>query len=189
MESTSPSDEDLARALQAGDDTALDELVRRYQRPVFAVAYRMTFNREDALDIAQDVFLKAFRKIDTWHASSRFKPWLMRLAVNHSIDFLRRRKGRWHQPLDEDWSPDGANAMSVPGPDAQARAGEIEARVRQALSALSPAQRQVFVLRHYEGLALAEIAESLGCTVGSVKVHLFRALKKLQHELRDMYEP
>jgi len=185
----SDSDEELAAALQKGDERAFDELVRRHQGRVYAVAYRVTNNREDALDVAQETFVKVHRKIGTWRPRSGFLPWLIRMTVNQSIDLLRRHKRHRHAPLDESWTVgDGASAIEPTTEDTRQEVGarEIAERVHGALHVLSPAQKTVFTLRHYEGMQLAEIAEIMGCTVGSVKVHLFRSLKKLQKELQDL---
>lgn len=185
-------DKALALALKAGKEEALDEIVARYQGRVFAVAYRVLGNREDALDASQEVFLKVYRKIGGWKPTGGFLPWVLRLATNHSIDQLRKRKRYAEQSLEESYIPSSEGAPVEPASpltDTAVRAREIDERIRSALSVLSKSQREVFVLRHYEGLQLAEIAQSMGCTVGSVKVHLFRALKKLQMELRDVYEP
>ena len=185
----SASDEDLAIALQGGDEAAFDELMRRHQGRVFAVAYRITCNREDALDVAQEVFVKAFRRIRAWRPSGSFGAWLVRLTVNQAIDHLRRMKRRGAGRVAH--VPEGARELEPEAPaieqtDRKAGAAEIEARVQAALAVLSPMQRTVFVLRHYEGMALAEIAPAAGCSVGSVKVHLFRALRKLRNELKDL---
>lgn len=191
MDLTAQADTELALALQGGEERAFDEMVRRYQGRVYAVAYRLTGNREDALDVAQESFLKAYRKIDAWQPTGGFLPWLLRLTSNQAIDHLRRRKRQRHEPLDETFQSKTEQAPVEPvtlGTEAAVRAREIEERVRAALPVLSPSQREVFLLRHYEGMALAEIAEGMGCTVGSVKVHLFRALKKLRAELSDMYD-
>lgn len=184
-------DKALALAFQAGEEEAFDEIVTRFQGRVYAVAYRVLGNREDALDVAQEVFLKVHRKIGSWQPTGGFLPWVLRMATNHSIDQLRRRKRYPEQPLDDAFTPASEGAAVEPvsmNTSTEVRAREIEDRVRKALPVLSPAQREVFLLRHYEGLQLAEIADSMGCTVGSVKVHLFRALKKLQTELKDLYE-
>lgn len=180
------TDEELALALQQGDERAFAEIVRRHQNRVYAVAYRVTLNREDALDVAQDALLKAFRKIDAWQPSGPFQAWLMRLTANQAIDHIRRRKRAPRAEPDDgavfrnlaDESPlrDGGRA---------AEASEIGARVDRALAVLSESQRAVFVLRHFEGLQLSDIAATLGCSTGSVKVHLFRALKKMRVELAD----
>jgi RNA polymerase sigma-70 factor, ECF subfamily len=183
------SDEELALAFQQGNEAAFDALARRHQGRMYAVAYRITGNREDALDVAQDALVKAYRKIHSWQPSGGFAAWLLKLTSNQAIDAIRRRKRRAMSHMDDqfietrlaDHSPSGNTETVV-------RAGEIEARIQQSLGVLSVTQRTVFVLRHYEGYQLAGIADVLGCTVGSVKVHLFRAVRKLQKELGDLYE-
>jgi len=185
------TDKELALALKQGEDEAFEELVRRHQGRVYAVAYRLTGNREDALDVAQDSLLKAYQRIEAWQPTGSFLPWLLRLTTNQAIDFLRRRKRQRHEQLDETFVGETEHAPiepSVSDTGQRVRAQEIDERIREALVVLSDTQRVVFVLRHFEGLQLSEIAEELGCTVGSVKVHLFRALKKLQKELGDLYE-
>ncbi|MBI2425211.1 MAG: sigma-70 family RNA polymerase sigma factor [Candidatus Hydrogenedentes bacterium] len=184
------SDNELAERVKQQDAAAFEELIRRYQGRVYAIAYRVSGNREDALDIAQEAFVKAYRKIDAWQPTGGFAPWLLRLTTNQSIDFIRKRKRHAQESLDEQYLPETAGAAVQPSSQDTARAVhaiEIEERIRKALVVLSPSQRAVFMLRHYEGLQLADIAAEMGCTVGSVKVHLFRALKKLQVELKDLY--
>lgn len=181
-------DKDLALALKAGDRSAFDEIVRRYQGRVYAAAYRITGNREDALDVAQESLLKAYRKIDSWQPTGSFVSWLLRLTTNRAIDHIRRRKRRRQERLDETFRTESEGAPmepSVADTEDVVHANEIDARIRASLVVLSPMQRTVFVLRHFEGFSLAEIADELKCTVGSVKVHLFRAMKKLRGELRD----
>lgn len=184
----SASDETLALAVRRGDRDAFAELIRRHQRRVYAVAYRYTGRHEDALDVAQDVFIKAYRKIGQWRPTGSFQSWLTRLTVNQAIDHLRRtrRHREGHGPLREGETAHEPAAPAVEETDRRAGRREIDARVREALAALSPAQRTAFVLRHYEGMALSEIAVVLECSVGSVKVHLFRAVRKLRVELQDM---
>ncbi len=192
MDHSAEDDKALAQALQRGDEAAFEELVRRYQGRVYAVAYRVTGNREDALDVAQEALLKTYRKIHTWQPTGGFVPWLLRLTANHAIDHVRRRQRRREERLDEAFVPTSEGAPVEPstlGTERAVRAREIDERVRASLVVLSPAQRTVFVLRHFEGLPLAEIAAELGCTVGSVKVHLFRSLKKLRKELDDLHTP
>ncbi|MBI5094898.1 MAG: sigma-70 family RNA polymerase sigma factor [Candidatus Hydrogenedentes bacterium] len=183
------TDEELALAFKEGELTAFEELVRRHQGRVYAIAYRVTSNREDALDVAQEAFLKVYRKIGLWQPTTGFMPWLYRLTMNQAIDQTRRQKRQRHERLEDAQVSVGGGGKaepSVEGTEAAVRSGEIDTRVRAALSVLSPAQKTVFVLRHYQGLALAEIAEAMGCTAGSVKVHLFRALRKLREALGDL---
>lgn len=190
MDNASRSDDELAIALQTGDLKAYDELVRRHQQRVYAVAYRITTNREDARDVAQESLLRAYRRIHQWRPGAGFVPWLMRLTANASIDHLRREKRRPRAlPVAQD--EDVRNQLPAPAvenPAARSHAAEIASRVDEALTVLSPSQRAVFAMRHYEGMKLNEIAVAMECSVGSVKVHLFRALRKLQTELKEFWD-
>ena len=191
MELAQAGDTELALALKKGETAAYEELVRRYQGRVYAVAYRLTGNREDALDVSQEALFKAYHKIGSWQPTGGFLPWLLRLTSNQGIDHLRRKKRQRTERLDEAFVPESEGAAvepSTPSTEVAVRAGEIDARVRAALPVLSESQRNVFLLRHYQGLQLNEIADEMGCTVGSVKVHLFRALKKLREQLKDLHE-
>lgn len=185
-------DNELALAAQAGDREAFADLVRRNQSLVYRVAFRLTGDREAAFDVSQDVFVKAFGALSKWQPSGSFRAWLVRLTSNASIDHLRRRKRRSperlvreieRRPKARHWLEGDTNTT-----DQQVRGQEIEERVREAMSELSPTQEKVFVLRHYEELQLSEIADILGSSEGSIKVHLFRALRKLRPLLIDLYD-
>mgnify|MGYP001188894927 CR=1 FL=1 len=179
----------LAEALKAGHAEAFDEIVRRFQGRVYGAAYRVTGNREDALDAAQESLLKVYRKIDAWQPTGGFLSWILRVTTNQAIDHVRRRKRRRQAYLDEAYPGESEGAPVEPvsfDTEDAVRAREIEARIRDALVVLSPMQRKVFVMRHFEGYPLAEIAEDLECTVGSVKVHLFRAMKKMRDTLQEL---
>lgn len=187
------SDEELALLWQKGEVKAFEEIVRRHQGKLYATAYQVTGNREDALDVTQEVLLKAYEKIHQWEPKGSFLPWLIRLTINRSIDYLRKRKRTSHETLIENIAKvDEEDAKlhhiqsSPHEPVELVRAKEIDEKIREALSKLSRTQQTVFVLRHYKGYSLNEIAEHLGCTVGSVKVHLFRALQKLRKELGNL---
>lgn len=192
MDWSASDDKEVALALKQGDARALEEMVRRYQGRVYAVAFRLSGNREDALDLSQEAFIKAYQRIDAWQPTGSFLPWLLRLTTNLGIDFLRRRKRRPQERYEDYVTKDSEHAAVEPVSMETGRlvhAKEIDERIRAALTALSESQRTVFVLRHFEGLPLSDIALEMGCTTGSVKVHLFRALKKMQKELRDLHEP
>ncbi len=181
-------DKSLALVLKSGDLGAFDEIVRRYQGRVYAAAYRVTGNREDALDVTQESLMKAYNKIQSWQPTGGFLSWLLRLTTNQAIDHIRRRKRRHHERLDDAFRNESEGAAVEPtviDTEDAVYANEIDSRIRASLVVLSPMQRTVFVLRHFEGFSLAEIAEDLNCTVGSVKVHLFRAMKKLRKEMND----
>ncbi|MCX8064300.1 MAG: RNA polymerase sigma factor [Candidatus Hydrogenedentes bacterium] len=187
------SDEELALLWKKGNIKAFEEIARRHQGKLYATAYQVTGNREDALDVTQEVLLKAYEKIHQWEPRGSFLPWLIRLTINRSIDYLRKRKRTSHETLieniakvDEEEANIHHTKPSPLMPGEVVRAKEIDERIREALTKLSRTQQTVFILRHYKGYSLNEIAEHLGCTVGSVKVHLFRAIQKLRKELGNL---
>jgi RNA polymerase sigma-70 factor (ECF subfamily) len=185
--SSEPADDaTLVERARCGDESAYAELVARHQQRIIRVAYRITGSREEALDVAQEVFLKAYRKLGAWEPRAPFGAWLLRLGVNQAIDHRRRiRRRPDERTVGVDRVPEATAAESTAG-DAYAARREIGRRVDGALVQLSRSQRTAFVLRHYEGFTLSEIAPVLGCSVGSVKVHLFRALRRLRVLLRDL---
>jgi RNA polymerase sigma-70 factor, ECF subfamily len=183
------SDRELAEALKCGKSEAFDEIVHRYQGRVYAAAYRVTGNREDALDVAQESLIKVYRKIDAWQPTGGFLSWMLRLTTNQAIDHIRRQNRRRQEPLDDTVQNESEGAPVEPvsfDTRSTVRGNEIEEHIRASLVLLSPMQRKVFVMRHFEGFSLAEIAQDLKCTVGSVKVHLFRAVKKLRDALKEL---
>ena len=182
-----PSDEELATAVQQGDDSAFGPLVERYQGRVFAIAYRYTGNREEALDIAQIALFRAYEKIGSWKPTGPFGGWMTRLTVNAAIDEARKLNRKRRLVISEH-EVEGVEPESTDSPELDLRRVEIDQRVREALDVLSPTQCQVFMLRHYDEMSLQEIADVLECSVGSVKVHLFRAVRKLRDELKDALE-
>lgn len=174
----------MALALQQGDEAVFGDLVTRFQGRVFSVAYRYTANREDALDVTQETLLRVYQKIHTWKPTGHFGAWVMRVATNTAIDHTRRvqRKRKVFVASGESLLDTQADKNT---PEKIFQKHEISQAVHQALEALSIAQRKVFILRHYEQMPLKDIAKVLDCSVGSIKVHLYRALRKLRIELSD----
>jgi RNA polymerase sigma-70 factor (ECF subfamily) len=162
------------------------------QKRIFLLCRRMLQDPEDADAATQDTFLKAWQALEKPAAKELDEPgkWLARIAVNTCLDRLRSRRWQfWRRrpkPEDEQTILDMAQSAA---PDAEDRmfAGQIEGRIAQALERLSPRQRAVFTLRHYEDRSLADIAELLALDTGTVKAHLFRATEKLREELHDLY--
>jgi len=186
------SDETLVERFRGGDNAAFDKLVTRYQRRVYAIAYRMTRNREDALDIAQEVFLRAHRGIERWRPVRGFKHWLYRIATNMTIDVLRKRRRRAAVIVEsEDFSMDrGVAAPSVGRDPVRSIAiEEMGEQISAAIETLPQRQRAVLVLRYYEDMSIKEIASAVGCTEGTVKTHLFRATGKLRDLLGHLRGP
>ncbi len=175
-------DQALVAAFVAGDRQALAELFRRYRRSVYEIAYRYTSNREDALEVTQEVFLKVIENASEFRRGARFSTWLYRIAVNQSIDYLRRRKRRSFAPLEgEGFQARGTRADPV----LEAEKTELQERVNEALWKLSEKHRDVLVLHTLEHLSYAEIAKIVGCSVGTVMSRLFYARKRLAELLGE----
>ncbi len=187
----------LVRKSQQGDTGAFGELVALHQHKVFATLYNATRNEQDAWDLAQETFLKAWRNIGRFQGQSSFSTWLYRISTNVSIDWLRRRANRASQTgveLDDSVTPRQIAPGAVtapreaPSPQSGVEGAEIGERIEEALSRLSPEHRAVITLRELDGLSYEEIADACGCSVGTVMSRLFYARKKLQTTLRDLYE-
>ena len=162
------------------------------QRRVFLICRRMLQDSDEADSATQDVFLKAFRAVQRGDAGELDNPgkWVVRIAVNTCLDRLRSKAWKiWQRrPSREDEDLIlGRVTEAAPDAEAQLFAGQIQRRLDKALLKLSGRQRAVFMLRHYDALALEEIADVLSLDVGTVKAHLFRALAKLREELKDLY--
>jgi RNA polymerase sigma-70 factor, ECF subfamily len=176
----------LARARQ-GDSEAFRALVERHSRSVFRLAYRMTGNEQDAEDVVQESFIRAYRQLGRFESRANFGTWLYRIAANCSVDVMRAKQARHDQTRSE--SLDAADQMpasDLPGPERMAESAEIERRVREALGTLSPLERAAFTLRHYEGRSIEEISKTLGLGTSAAKHSVFRAVKKLRIALQPL---
>jgi RNA polymerase sigma-70 factor (ECF subfamily) len=168
----------LARARQ-GDLSAFEDVVRRYQRRVYATALRIVRNHETADDVAQEAFVRAWRLLDRFELGRPFGPWVCRIAANLAVNHVRSPRAR-EQPL-----PEAFGERPAAGLDPLARVLDVEAArvLSEAVSALPEEQRAVFVLRAYEELSYQEIAETLGLSPGTVMSRLFRARERLARAL------
>ena len=176
----------LARARQ-GDSEAFRALVERHGRSVFRLAFRMTGNEQDAEDVVQESFLRAYRQLGRFQSRANFGTWLYRIVANCSVDLMRTKQARHEQTRGE--SLDEAMALPAgddPGPERLARSAEIATRVRDALDGLSPLERAAFTLRHYEGRSIDEIGQTLGLGISAAKHSVFRAVKKLRIALEPL---
>jgi len=176
------ADEALVAQAMAGDTVAFEELVRRYRNEVYALSYHFVKNREEAWDISQEVFIKAFRSLSSFRGDAGFKTWLMRITANHCKDTFKKRRLQT-VTLDGEDSPDWAREEDNPGQ--QAHAGELGAAIDKAVAALPPKHRMAFVLREYEDLSYQEMAGVMQCSMGTVMSRLHHARKKLQQALRE----
>jgi len=189
-----PDDGTLVKRCQAGDSSAFNELVTRYRTKVFTMVYGMVQNEQDAWDLAQEGFLKAWRSIHRFKGQSSFYTWLYRIMTNVTIDSLRRKGIHGEAEFDDRISPDSVEPgsrttpSSVPLPYKKVEHNEIRQRIDQAIAKLSAEHRAVIVMKEIEDLQYSEIAEILECSIGTVMSRLFYARKKLQSLLRDVYE-
>jgi len=183
-------DAQLVRASKRGDLTAFEGLVERYQRRATAVAYRLLSNREDAMDVVQDAFLRAYSQLDSLVKPARFGAWLLRIVSNLSLNFRRARALRRTDSLDAPADDEFRGGMSRPDPGAvnpaaEASASEVKQRLAEAIERLPNLQRQALVLFAIEKLPQKEIAKMLGSSVEAVKWHVFAARKKLKEQFKD----
>ncbi len=182
------SEQLLIDAAKQGDASAFRNLVETYKKPVYYVAYDLTGKHHAAEDLSQEVFLKMYQGLDKFRGDSAMKTWLYRIAVNTYLS--QQRKKSWKavqfftdQERDDNPEMEIMPPTSDPSPEQEAAASMINVHIQQALKKLSPRERSVFVLRHFQDLPLKEIAEILEIHEGTVKSTLFRAIKRLRKAL------
>jgi len=189
------SELDLVKQCQAGNTEAFDQLVTRYRTRVFAMIYNMVHNEQDAWDLAQDSFVKAWKSIGRFRGRSSFYTWIYRIVMNVTIDWLRKKqvKGAGAEFNDaiqlREIEPASRTVPKAdPLPHERMEQSEIRARIDNAIAQISPGHRAVILMKEIEEMQYHEIAEALGCSIGTVMSRLFYARKKLQNLLRDVYE-
>ena len=183
-------DEMLVAQFKSGSQKAFDELMKRYERRIFGYLLRSVRNYEDAEELTLEVFFKAYRALGTWEPKAKFSTWLYTIASNLSIDFHRAKS---RQPIymleDEDVIKKRLIATDISSnPEKNLEDKERGRIIREAVDELSAKQKSVFMLARYEGMQIKEVAETLGMAEGTVKIHLHRAIKKLQTLLRPLWE-
>jgi RNA polymerase sigma-70 factor (ECF subfamily) len=185
-------DADVARLAQQGREAAFRELVRRYERPVFSLVFRMVRDSATAEDLAQDTFIKVLNHIDKYRPEFKFSSWLFKIANNVAIDHLRRRQ---LDTISMDGSPNAATASDIEATSFdiadrsesaldQMEAKELGSAIERAIGALRPEYRSCIMLRHVEGRSYEEIAATLDLPLGTVKTYIHRA----RHQLREALE-
>jgi RNA polymerase sigma-70 factor (ECF subfamily) len=176
----------LTRARQ-GDSDAFRVLVEQHSRAVFRLAYRMTGNEQDAEDVVQESFLRAFNRLGDFESRANFGTWLYRIVANCSVDLMRSKQARHDQSRPETLDTIEATAAGDGyGPDRLAESAEIGRAVQDAMRALSPLERAAFVLRHHEGRSIQEISKTLGLGTSAAKHSVFRAVRKLRAALAPL---
>ncbi len=177
---------DLVRRARSGDRAAQEDLVHRHRRSMFLLALQLLGNRDDALDVVQDAFLRFFTTLQRFDVRRPLKPWLYQIVRNRVIDLYRRRRVRRHEPLDRgDDGPVLELRDPRVDPERDAARSELRSRLWRALDELSPIQREILVLRDYQDLAYAEIAAALSIPIGTVMSRLHGARKRLRKILQD----
>jgi len=182
----------LVRAAKGGDDKAFGELVKRYDRNVFRIAQHITQNREDAEDVVQDAFLKAYTNLQQFQEQSKFYTWLVRIAVNEALMKLRRRRPERTVSLDEDIQTEDDSvprevADWAPNPEQNYNQAELKEILSRTIQGLPPGFRTVFILRDVEGLSTEETAEALELSIPAVKSRLLRARLQLRERLNRFF--
>jgi len=173
----------VVAAAQGGDERAFGQIVRQYQRAVFAIAYRMTCDAAAAEDMAQEVFLRVWRKLDTFRTAEPLRPWLLRLATNTCINALKKRRPVPVSMLADDEGDAREPVSREPEAHEVASRQEVAARLEAAVAELPDDYRLIVTLRHVQEMSYEEIAAALGRPLGTVKVQLFRARERLRRIL------
>ncbi len=180
------ADSDLVSRAAGGDASAFQALVEQHRSMVYRVAYQFAGNHYDAEDIAQEVFIKVYRSLDRFRQDAQLTSWLYRIVMNACID-QRRRRGSSSAPLNEEAEQRLLNTPEeAPGPEDRAYAGELGLVLESEIARLPDGQRVVFVMRHYQGLKLSEIADALGLAEGTVKRQLHAAIHRLRAALASV---
>ena len=177
----------LIEQFQQGDQSVFDKLVLRYQDRTYQLAQRFITNPEDALDITQDVFIRAYQGLPNFRRKSQFYSWLYRITVNLCIDFLRKNSRREmviYELESDDLPMMNIADLTMISPTKEVENKELSCYLRKAIRKLPPKQQEIFKLRYCEDLPLNEIAQKLGRSSGTVKAHLFHAHRNLRKHLR-----
>ncbi len=181
----SSTDEELVTRSRGGDADSFNELILRWERPIYALAYRVIGREEDARDVCQETFLRAYRALPGFKGDAKFSSWLYRIALNLCRDWIRRQRRAPVSQMPED--PDVLEAAAAVGPtesieDLAARR-ELTAIVEEAMALLPAEQRTAIILKEYHGMTFQEIADLQGCPLSTVKTRLYQGLSVLRREL------
>jgi len=169
---------------QRGDQEALKEIFDKYHKKVYRIAYGVVRQREEALDVVQEVFIKLFRSIQNFKGRSHFYTYLYRMAINTSIDHKRKAGKQFVSSLDEEGSFEPSDEADK-GPEKILLQKELEEKVRQAMDKLPDEQKAAIIFRDVEGLSYQEMAEAMGCSIGTVMSRLHYGRKRMQESLKD----
>jgi RNA polymerase sigma-70 factor (ECF subfamily) len=180
----------LVKEAQGGDYSAFDSLVQRYQERVYATIYHMTSNHEDANDLTQETFIKAYKALGSFKGDSSFFTWVYRIAINKTINFLKGRKNKIHLSLNDldfnaEHDPDLVTFISEKTPRRDMNLTELQEKLNEAMQKLSDVHRLVVTLHDVQGLSHEEISKIMDCNTGTVRSRLFYARQQLQGYLSE----
>jgi RNA polymerase sigma-70 factor (ECF subfamily) len=196
VETPDDSDAIAVERTLAGDREAFRVLVERHSSNVFRLAYRMTGNQHDAEEVVQEAFLRAYQKLSQFAARANFGTWVYRIAANYAIDRMRQRRSEEaKRELPGRSTDDGLESDPIsivpdasPSPERLAQSGQLAEHMRRALNELTPAERTAFVMRHWGGSGIEEIAEALKSSSSAAKNTVFRSVQKLRRALEPFVE-
>ena len=188
------NDTDLIVRAQKGDESAFEELVYRYDRNVLSITIKYANNEDDAKDLYQEVFIRVYRGLKNFRFQSEFSTWLFRITTNVCLTYKSKSKEHLKVSIDKDFD-DEENEFSLTkelvydgsSPEEISSGADFEEMIKAAVDSLSSQQKMTFVLKHYEGYKIREIAEMLNCKEGTVKKYLFDAIKNLRKKLSPVY--
>ncbi|MBN1397510.1 MAG: RNA polymerase sigma factor [Bacteroidetes bacterium] len=192
FEKMAVNETELIMQAQGGSMDAFEQLVHRHDKRVLTIAAGYVHNADDAKDIYQEVFLRVYKGLSKFKYKSEFSTWIYRITTNVCLSHRSRKRGIYHTSLDSKSSNRDGQTIALKDTiadnataDQHAQDADISERVERALKLLSPRQRMVFTMRHYEGYKLREIAEMMKCSEGTVKKYLFEAIARLRKQLKD----
>ncbi len=187
---SSAEDQELVRAAQSGDTLAFEELVARHRDKLYARAYTMMRNEEEAIDLTQEAWVKGWQRLGQFHGESSFGTWMTRIVINLCLDQLRKQKRQRTESLDEINEESGGVERQMPvvtvNPTARLERSELRQRIDQALGQMSYEHRTVLMLHEFEEMEYKQIAKTMGCSIGTVMSRLFYARRKLAALLADL---
>lgn len=182
-------DEELVALAQQGDRRAFEELIERHKQKAYHIAFGFARDREEAKDLSQEAFLKAYTYLKSFDGRSSFYTWFYRIVVNVCLDYKRRTKrtsaGEFDERIENQMEPSHNPARPL-APEQQVLAGQLARKVNAALQTLPAKQRTAFILKNHQGLSIREIAETMETAEGTVKVHLHRAVTALRQSLAEL---
>ncbi len=188
------SDNELIIQAKSGNDAAFEELIYRYDRSVLAIALKYVHDTDEAKDIYQEVFIRVYRGLKNFEMKSEFSTWLFRIATNVCLSYKSRSKKHLQQSIDEQIAAEDDEVLTYELADDEMDPGEIMINldlgdiIRRAVDSLSSKQRMTFILKHYEGYKIREIADMLNCKEGTVKKYLFDAIRNLRKKLKPIHQ-